>query len=128
MLGFADQLLSGGITVERSSVPANYSTAISDTLDHVNQSRGAVLSSNYEYPGRYTRWDTAIIDPPLGIEASGRNVTITAYNERGKVLLKPIVKCLRDHPHISSLEAGVITSSGPQISDKAASIDVEAVL
>ena len=95
----------GGITIDRISVPAIYETAIGETLDKVNQSRGAVLSSNYEYPGRYTRWDTAIIDPPLGIEANGRAVTITAYNDRGKVLLKPIGECLKKHEHVSDFKS-----------------------
>ncbi|MFK5978332.1 MAG: anthranilate synthase [Rhizobiaceae bacterium] len=101
-----EYITEGGITVHRHSVPANYETAISDTLDKVNKSRGAVLSSNYEYPGRYTRWDTAIIDPPLGIEANGRDVTITAYNDRGKILLKPVGDCLRNHDHIASIDIG----------------------
>jgi len=51
----------GGVRVERESFPSNYATAIDNTLDRVNSQRGAVLSSNYEYPGRYTRWDTAIV-------------------------------------------------------------------
>ena len=46
----------------------------------LNSRRGAVFSSNYEYPGRYTRWDTAIIDPPLVISARGRAMRIEALN------------------------------------------------
>ena len=46
-----------------------------------------MFSSNYEYPGRYTRWDTAIIDPPLAISARGRAMRIDALNARGEVLL-----------------------------------------
>jgi len=94
----------GGIGISRTSVPADYANAIDTMLDRVNQRRGAVLSSNYEYPGRYTRWDTAIVDPPLGIEANGRAVKIIAYNDRGKVLLPAIEKVLVKHDHIASLE------------------------
>ncbi len=61
-----EYITEGGITVRRTSVEAEYATAISNMIDRVNNRRGAVLSSNYEYPGRYTRWDTAIVDPPLG--------------------------------------------------------------
>ncbi|TIW03715.1 MAG: anthranilate synthase, partial [Mesorhizobium sp.] len=50
--------------------------------------------SNYEYPGRYTRWDTAIIDPPLVISARGRAMRIEALNKRGEVLLPVIGKAL----------------------------------
>ncbi len=61
----------GGILVSRQSTPDEYATAIARTLDRVDIRRGAIFSSNYEYPGRYTRWDTAIVDPPLGIAANG---------------------------------------------------------
>lgn len=99
-----EYVTQGGVTVERSSVGAEYASAISNMIDRVNTRRGAVLSSNYEYPGRYTRWDTAIVDPPLGIEANGRAVKIIAYNERGKVLLPAIVDVLKDHQHVCSLD------------------------
>ena len=34
-------------------------SAIDAYIDGLNGRRGAVFSSNYEFPGRYTRWDTA---------------------------------------------------------------------
>ncbi|TIS60549.1 MAG: anthranilate synthase, partial [Mesorhizobium sp.] len=63
-------------------------------IDGLNSRRGAVFSSNYEYPGRYTRWDTAIIDPPLVISARGRAMRIEALNARGEALLPVIGKAL----------------------------------
>ena len=69
--------------------------AIDLALDGLNSRRGAVFSSNYEYPGRYTRWDTAIIDPPLVISARGRAMRIEALNSRGEVLLPAIVTSAR---------------------------------
>ncbi|MBA3039167.1 MAG: anthranilate synthase [Alphaproteobacteria bacterium] len=80
----------GGITVTRERRPTPYADAISSYIDRLDERRGAVFSSNYEYPGRYTRWDTAIIDPPLGLSCFGRKVWIEAYNERGEVLLSLI--------------------------------------
>ena len=77
----------GGISVSRQRRAADYATAISSYVDRLDERRGAVFSSNYEYPGRYTRWDTAIVDPPLGISCNGRKVWIEAYNGRGEVLL-----------------------------------------
>ena len=94
----------GGIKVARESFPADYHTAIDETLDRVNSQRGAVLSSNYEYPGRYTRWDTAIVNPPLGIEAQGKSVSIIAYQKRGEVFLDPIYDALKSHDHVESIE------------------------
>ena len=71
-----------------------YAGAIDAYVDGLNSRRGAVFSSNYEYPGRYTRWDTAIIDPPLVISARGRAMRIEALNGRGEVLLPVIGKTL----------------------------------
>ena len=67
-----------------ATTPA-YAGAIEAYVDGLNTRRGAVFSSNYEYPGRYTRWDTAIIDPPLVISARGRAMRIEALNSRGEV-------------------------------------------
>ena len=92
----------GGVRVERESFPSDYATAIDSTLDRVNSQRGAVLSSNYEYPGRYTRWDTAIVNPPFGIEAQGRNVKLVAYNKRGRIFLEPLLNLMQAHEHVAS--------------------------
>ena len=97
-----EYLTRGGVTVSRSSTPEEYATAISRMLDRVDTRRGAVFSSNYEYPGRYTRWDTAIVDPPLGIETNGREMAIKAYNSRGEVLLAAIEAHLAGHEHVAS--------------------------
>ena len=56
---------AGGITVTRQRHDTAYQGAIETYIDGLDTRRGAVFSSNYEYPGRYTRWDTAIIDPPV---------------------------------------------------------------
>ncbi|HUN36977.1 MAG TPA: anthranilate synthase component I [Trebonia sp.] len=57
--------------------------------------RGGVLSSGMEYPGRYSRWHMAYIDPPLEIAASGRTITATALNDRGRLLLPVVAAALR---------------------------------
>ncbi|QRM33176.1 anthranilate synthase [Microvirga sp. VF16] len=98
----------GGITVTRERREVPYVDAVSSYVDKLDERRGAVFSSNYEYPGRYTRWDTAIIDPPLGISSFGWNIWIEAYSERGKVLLGFITDCLKT---VSALEIGVVTGS-----------------
>ena len=85
----------GGIAVTRSRRPVSYADAISSAIDKLDERRGAVFSSNYEYPGRYTRWDTAIVDPPLGLSSFGRKVWIEAFNERGEVLLSFIAERLK---------------------------------
>ena len=85
---------AGGVTITRERHDQPYEGAIDAYVDGLNSRRGAVFSSNYEYPGRYTRWDTAIIDPPLVISARGRAMRIEALNARGEVLLPVIGKAL----------------------------------
>ena len=84
----------GGVTITRRRRAADYAGAISGYVEMLDERRGAVFSSNYEYPGRYTRWDTAIVDPPLAISSFGRAVWIEAYNGRGEVLLDVIAERL----------------------------------
>ncbi|MCX8996617.1 anthranilate synthase [Rhizobiaceae bacterium BDR2-2] len=85
----------GGIRVRRKRREVPYEGAVDAYVAKLDERRGAVFSSNYEYPGRYTRWDTAIVDPPLGISCFGRSVWIEAYNERGEVLLSFISERLK---------------------------------
>ncbi|MGE7368032.1 anthranilate synthase [Neorhizobium sp. NPDC001467] len=91
----------GGIQVRRQRRPAEYATAISSYVDRLDEHRGAVFSSNYEYPGRYTRWDTAIADPPLGFSSNGRKVWIEAFNGRGEVLLDFVADRLAKEPELT---------------------------
>ncbi|EHS50425.1 anthranilate synthase [Rhizobium sp. PDO1-076] len=96
----------GGVTVTRRRRPTPYADAVSTYVDKLDERRGAVFSSNYEYPGRYTRWDTAIVDPPLGISCFGRRVWIEAYNGRGEALLALIADKLAT---VSDLDLGART-------------------
>ena len=54
----------------------------------------AVLSSSFEYPGRYTRWDLGFVNPPLAVTARGREMEIEALNPRGVILLPEILRAV----------------------------------
>lgn len=47
-----------------------------------------------EYPGRYSRWHLAYVDPCLEIVARGRRISARALNERGRVVLPVVATCL----------------------------------
>ncbi len=93
----------GGITVARRSTTSDAADAIEGLIDRLDTSRGVLLSSSYEYPGRYTRWDLGFVDPVLVVTAKSRTVTIDAPSRRGLVLLGPVEAKLASHPHIASL-------------------------
>jgi anthranilate synthase len=81
---------AGGIRVARADHAIPYEGALSAWIDRLDGERGAVFSSSYEFPGRYTRWDFALAGPPLAIEARGRRVTATALTARGRPLLAAV--------------------------------------
>jgi anthranilate synthase len=84
----------GGIVITRERHEVPYQGAIEGYIDALDSRRGCVFSSNYEFPGRYTRWDTAMIDPPLVVTAKGRAMRIEALNARGEVLLPVILDAI----------------------------------
>lgn len=92
---------SGGVAITRRRHETAYDGAIEAYIDALNSRCGAVFSSNYEYPGRYTRWDTAIIDPPLVISARGRAMRIEPLNTRGEVLMPVLARVIAALPEVT---------------------------
>ncbi|MBV9301685.1 MAG: anthranilate synthase component I [Acidobacteriaceae bacterium] len=93
-----------GITVVRSASKAQYARGLSRLLKQLDTTRGAYLSSGYEYPGRYSRWDVASVAPPIEIIGRKREIEIHVLNQRGEILLALLAGVLRDHPHWASFE------------------------
>ncbi|HYZ83027.1 MAG TPA: anthranilate synthase component I [Bryobacteraceae bacterium] len=86
-----------GVTRRVSKVP--YSRGLEKLLGSLDSRRGIYLSSGYEYPGRYSRWDVASLAPPLEIVSFGRNVRFSSLNARGEKLLGMLAPVLAEHPH-----------------------------
>ncbi len=61
----------------------------------VDSRRGGVFSSGIEYPGRYSRWAMAYVDPAIEIVAAGRRLTARALNERGQLILPVVLAAMR---------------------------------
>ena len=95
---------AGGVEIVRHSSPVplapDPAAALAARLD---ERRGVLLASSYEYPGRYTRWDMGFADPPIEIVSRGRSGTVRALNERGEVLLTPIEAALAGEPHVDTV-------------------------
>jgi anthranilate synthase len=80
----------GGVGVTRTAGPFD-PELLTGIARAVDDRRGGVLSSGMEYPGRYTRWHTAYVDPCLEIVARGRRIGARALNDRGRVVL-PVIE------------------------------------
>jgi anthranilate synthase len=86
---------AGGVRVTRTATPFD-PALLEDMTRQVEARRGGVLSSGMEYPGRYSRWHMAYVDPCIELVARGRRITATALNDRGRVLLPVIAAALHE--------------------------------
>ncbi len=84
----------GGMRVWRSEEQITYRDAAEPLVDALDAHRGVLLTSAFEYPGRYTRWDIGFRDPPLELDACGRRFRVRAHNARGRVLLAAAASAL----------------------------------
>ncbi len=76
----------GGITITRLTSAIPFKKGLGHLLHKLDRYRGIYLSSGYEYPERYSRWDVASVCPPLEIVAAGRRVEFRPLNARGEAL------------------------------------------
>ncbi len=88
-----------GIQVTRTISQVVYRRGLQHLLRELDQHRGIYLSSGYEYPGRYSRWDIASTCPPLEIVSWDRRVEVRPLNQRGRVLARMLHPVLADNPH-----------------------------
>jgi len=84
----------GGVTVTRTARPFD-PAELARIAQAVDRRRGGVLSSGMEYPGRYSRWHMAYVNPPVEITTHGRYVTARALSERGQVILPAVADAMR---------------------------------
>ncbi len=91
-----------GIVVTRTASRAPFKKGLDALLHELDGHRGIYLSSGYEYPGRYSRWDIASLCPPIEIVSFQQDVEIRALNARGSVLVRLLEPVLGAHPHWQS--------------------------
>ena len=89
-----------GLTVHRTTQNINYYDVLTHFAKELDERLGCLLSSSYEYPNRYKRWDIGLIDPMIIIESKKLAMSLTALNKRGEVILKIILKKLKKHAFI----------------------------
>jgi anthranilate synthase len=88
-----------GISVTRSTSKIGFRKGLIHLLRTLDRQRGVYLSSGYEYPGRYSRWDIASVCPPLEIVSYDRRIEFRSLNLRGEMLLEILYPVLEEHPH-----------------------------
>ena len=79
--------------VEQFSGGAN---RLDDLIELLDRRRGVVLSSGTTVPGRYESFDLGFADPPLQLQTTGVNFSLSALNARGEVLIAFLRDVLRE--------------------------------
>ena len=67
---------NGGVGVTAVTRDLDVAADLEALIDRIDAERGVLLSSSYEYPGRYTRWDMGFVRPPLAVTAVGGEITV----------------------------------------------------
>src|SRR5262245_2914390 len=91
-----------GIAITRAVSKVSYRKGLRSLLQDLDRHRGVYLSSGYEFPGRYSRWDFASTRPPLEIIAIDREIQFRPLNLRGEALNKMLAPIFERHPHWQS--------------------------
>jgi anthranilate synthase len=102
----------GGLRIHRSKRAERYVDAVLPLQSSLDSRRGLLLTSSFEYPGRYTRWDIGFVDPPLVFTTRGRAFSFDALNARGALLLAPIGKALENLDALVMHDASQSSISG----------------
>ena len=93
-LGRTEFVTAGGIAVTRTVTPFEPGL-LAEITRQVDERAGGIFSSGMEYPGRYSRWHLGYVDPAVELTGRGRELTATALNARGAVILPAIGAALR---------------------------------
>jgi anthranilate synthase len=102
----------GGIRISRSVSEADQDTAIEYVLSRLNSQRGALLSSSYEYPGRYKRWALGFVNPPLELSTRENTFRLTAHNKRGQLLIPLLADRLQAQRQVQQVQRSQCTIEG----------------
>jgi anthranilate synthase len=110
--GQTEYTTKGGVTVRCDVLEVKDPHAEVEALISALDSRkGVLLSSSYEYPGRYARWTLGFVDPPLELTGRGKEFRIRALNARGRILLPIFLQALKED-ETGAVESVALTEEG----------------
>eukprot|EP00286_Rhodomonas_abbreviata_P007146 CAMPEP_0181335660 /NCGR_PEP_ID=MMETSP1101-20121128/26962_1 /TAXON_ID=46948 /ORGANISM="Rhodomonas abbreviata, Strain Caron Lab Isolate" /LENGTH=1086 /DNA_ID=CAMNT_0023445819 /DNA_START=67 /DNA_END=3327 /DNA_ORIENTATION=- len=101
--GAAAFTTAGGVGVTRTEMSVDGVAEVEKLVDKLDERKGMLMMSTFEYPGRYTLWKVGFVDPPLMFSSRNLTASIVALNARGLVLLQPIRDWLKARAVIESV-------------------------
>lgn len=87
---------AAGIQVSRSAEAVCYDTAVDQLAQQLDSQLGCLLSSSYEYPNRYKRWDMGFVNPMLSVTSRADRLWLEALNARGEQVLAFVAEQLKN--------------------------------
>ncbi|HWP95263.1 MAG TPA: anthranilate synthase component I [Syntrophomonadaceae bacterium] len=94
----------GRVMITRQVSTCPMADGTDELIKRLDHERGALFSSSYDYPGRYTRWDIGFAGPCLELKSSGRAFTITLLKAKAGILLPLIFTALNRAGFIDALD------------------------
>jgi anthranilate synthase len=96
---------AGGVEIECGKHVLVYPDPLDALMQSLDTQRGALLTSSYEYPGRYTCWDIGFCNPPLMLSCKASSILIEALNKRGEQLLEMFKRLVESKEHLRLLNS-----------------------
>src|ERR1700759_891735 len=94
---YSEYRTRGGLVVMRHAEQfSGHADRLDDLTELLDRRRGVVLSSGTTVPGRYESFDLGFADPPLQLQTSGADFSLSALNARGEVLIAFLGNVPRD--------------------------------
>ncbi|TGA97835.1 anthranilate synthase component I [Sporolactobacillus shoreae] len=83
-----------GLQITRSRISVPVGDTRSKLMSRLDEHKGALFSSTYNFPGRYSRWDIGFVNPPIELTARSDTFRIRPLNARGRVIITYLKECL----------------------------------
>ncbi len=93
------------IIIDRKEEKLDNIQDIQFLIEYLENNKGMFLSSGTEYPGRYSRWETGFIAPPIEVKGFYNRVEFIALNKKGVELLKMFLLILEKNKNDYTLLA-----------------------
>lgn len=77
---------AGGVEVTRHREIVDADAAVDEVIAALGGRTGCLLSSQVDFPGKYARFDLALVDPPVSVIRRAGELRIVANTARGQLL------------------------------------------
>ena len=103
-------ITKSNITITKKETKIENIEDILFLVDELEVNKGMFLSSGTEYPGRYSRWETGFVAPPVEITAYSDKVVFKSLNKKGEIIVQIFEKILMGHKEFELIKDEFLTA------------------